>query len=83
MSVIGVARMDDERQPRRLRRRDVVAKALGLRLARALVVEVVEPGLADGHHLGVLGEPHDLLDRHVQLLVRVVRVRAHRAEHVW
>ena len=64
------------------RRRDVVAEALGLRRLRAVVVEVVEPGLADRHHLGVLRQPHDLLDRHVELLVRIVRMRADRAEHV-
>ena len=79
---VGIAGMDHQRQTRLLRRRDVLAKALGLRLARALVVEVVEPGLADGHDLGVLRQPHDLLHRHVQLGVRVVGVRAHRAEHV-
>ena len=32
--------------------------------------------------LGCCGEPHDLLDRHIQLLVRVVRMRADRAEDV-
>ena len=64
------------------RRRDVAAEALGLRLARAVVVEVVEPGLADGHHLGMRRQPHDLLDRDIQLLVGIVRVRADRAEDV-
>ena len=44
---VGVARMDDQRQPGLARGRDVIAKAAFLRLARALVVEVVEPGFAD------------------------------------
>ena len=80
--VVGVARVDDERQLRRPRRGDVAAEALRLGLARAVVVEVVEPRLADGHHLGVPRPLHDRLHRDIELLVGVVRVRADRAEHV-
>ena len=80
--IVGVARMDDKRQLRYARRGDVVAEALRLRLARAVVVEVVEPRLADGHHLGMARALHDLLDRDVELLVGIMRVRADRAEHV-
>ena len=36
-------------------RRDMGAKALLLRVARAEVVVIVEPGLADRHHLWMAG----------------------------
>ena len=49
--VVGLARMDDQRQAGLARRRDVGAEALLLRVARAVVVVIVEPGLADRHHL--------------------------------
>ena len=51
--VVGLARMDDQRQSGLARRRDVVAEALLLRVARAVVVVIVEPGLADRHDLGM------------------------------
>ena len=74
--------MNDQRQPRLPRGGDVVAKALLLRLARAVVVEVVEARLADGDDLGMRGEAHDLLDGNVELLVGIVGMRADRAEDV-
>ena len=51
--VVGLAGVDDQRQPGLARRRDVGAEALLLRVARAVVVVIVEPGLADRHHLGM------------------------------
>ncbi len=51
--VVGLARMDDQRQTGFARRGDVPAEARLLHVARARVVEVVESGLADRHHLGV------------------------------
>ena len=53
--VVGIARMDDQRQAGFTRRGDVLAEAFLLRLARACVVVVVETRLADRHHLGVAG----------------------------
>ena len=60
--VVGVARMDDQRQPGRARRGDVGAEALLLRVARAVVVVIVEPGLADRDHLGMARARDELVD---------------------
>ena len=68
--VVGIARMDDQRQAGLARRRDVVAEALLLRLARAVVVVVVEPGFADRHHLGMARRARSGRRRDVELLVR-------------
>jgi len=78
---VRIARVDDERQLRGARRRDVAAEALRLRRARAIVVKVVEAGLADRHHLGVRRQPHQLIEGDIELLVGIVRVRANRAKH--
>ena len=51
---VGLARMDHQRQAGFARRRDVRAEALLLRVARAVVVVIVEPGLADRHHFRML-----------------------------
>ncbi len=51
--VVGLARMDHQRQAGLARGGDVGAEALLLRVARAVVVVIVEPGLADRHHLGM------------------------------
>ena len=79
---VRLARVDLERQPRLARRGDVAAEAFRLRLGCRVLVVVVEPRLADGDHLGVLGEPHDLLDADIELLVRLVGMRADRAINV-
>ena len=80
--LVGVACMDDERQLGLARGGDMVAKALLLRDTRTLVVEVIQASLADGDHFGVAAQPHDLLHRHIQLLVRVVRMRPDGAEDI-
>ena len=77
--VVGLARMDDQRQSGRARRGDVIAEAALLRVARAVVVVIVEPGLPDRHHLGMTRARDQLVDRDVELLVGVVRMGADRA----
>src|SRR5262249_49700753 len=52
---------------------------LYLRLPRAALVVVVEPGLSDGDHLGMAGAADQLVDGDVKLLVRVMRMRANGA----
>ena len=80
--VVGVAGMDDERQLGLARRRDVPEERRPLRLAGRVVVVVVEPGLADRHHLRIGGEPDQVFRRDVRLFGGVVRMRADRAEDV-
>ena len=60
---IALARMDDERQPGLARRRDVAAKAVLLGVARAEIVVIVEPGLADRDHLGMAAARHEVRRR--------------------
>jgi hypothetical protein len=76
---VGIARMDDQRQTRLARCGDMGAKTLRLRIARRMIVEIVEPGLADRHHFGMSGQPDKVLDSHVQLFSGVVRMGADRA----
>ena len=59
-----------------------VTKPGRLRLARRIVVVIVEPRLPDRHDLRMLGEPDKLFGRHVEFLVRVVRMRSDRAVDV-
>ena len=68
--------MDDERQAGLARRCDVLEEAFALRGAWRLVVEVVEPSFADADALRMLRQPRDLRHRHVELLVRAMRMRA-------
>ena len=56
-----------------------VRKPLRLRVARRLVVVVVEPRLADRHDLRMRRQPDQLVGRDVKLLGGVVRMRADRA----
>ena len=53
VSLVGIARMDDQRQAGLARRGDVGAEALGLLVARAVLVVEVEAGLADADDLGM------------------------------
>ena len=80
--LVGFAGMDDQRQAGLPGRRDMAAKALRLGLRRAEVVVVVETRLAESDDLGVTGARDELLDREVELLVRVMRMRADRAEDI-
>ena len=80
--VVGVARMDHQRQPGFARRRDMSAKAALLRVARRVVVVIVEAGLADRHDFGVPRARDEVARRHMQFLMGVMRMSADRAKHV-
>src|SRR5688572_24913685 len=56
------------------------AQSARLRLARRVVIIIVEPRLADRHHLRVLSHPGQLLRCDVELLVGTVRMRSDRAK---
>jgi hypothetical protein len=60
--LIGVAGMDDERQARLARGRDVDAQALLLHLGAVGGVVVVEPAFADADEFRVLGQGDQLVD---------------------
>ena len=57
-------------------------KAGFLRVARALVVVIVEAGLADRHHFRMLGKRDQRLGIDVEFLVGIMRMRADRAENL-
>src|SRR5262249_28915949 len=74
--------MDNERQPRRARRRNVASKADLLSVARTVVVVVVEPRFPDCDHPGVPRPLDQLLDRYIKFLMCIVRMRPDRAVDV-
>ena len=43
---------------------------------------IVQPRLADPHHLGMLGKLNKLGNSDIQFLMRVVRMGSHRAENI-
>src|SRR5438874_921959 len=77
-----LAAVDDEWQAGFARRRDMKTEALFLGGSRAEVVVVVEPRLADPHHLGMTGQRHKLVHRHIQLFMSVMRVGAYGTENI-
>ena len=76
---VGFARVNDQRQSGRARRRDMGAKAPLLRVARAVVVVIVETRFADRHDFRMPRVGDEIVHCYVQLLVRVMRMRADRA----
>jgi len=64
----------DYRHPRGL------DKALMLRLARRMIVVIVEPRLADGDDDRVGRDGNQVIDRHVRFFPGIVRMRTDRAE---
>src|SRR5262249_35378672 len=74
--------MNDKRKPGRARGRNVIAEAPLLRIAWPVVIVIVDAGFADRCRLGMLGRADDVIDRDVELLVGVVRMRSDRAEDI-
>jgi len=77
--VVRLARMNNERQGALARRGNVRAKSVLLRLTRRIVVVIIEAGFADGDDFCSASAPYELGRRHVELLMRVVRMGAGRA----
>ena len=80
--VIGLAGVDHQRQAGLARGCDMRAEPAFLGVPGAVVVEIVEPGLAERDHLGMPGQRDQLRGRDAVLLIRIVRMGADRAEHV-
>src|SRR5262245_16124812 len=80
--LVRLARMNDERQVGCARNRDVIAEALFLRLARASLVVISEPGFSDCDHFWMARAADQLVDGDVEFLVRVMGMRAERAVDV-
>ena len=60
----------------------MLAQALGLCLARRVVVVIVEAGLADRHDFTIFRQRDQRLGVDVQFLVGVMRMRADRTENL-
>src|SRR5262249_51566411 len=78
----GIAAVDDERQSGLASSRDMRAQGALLRLARTVVVMIIEPHLADPNHLGMPRALDKIARRNIELLVRVMRMGPDRAEHL-
>ncbi len=74
--------MYDERQSGCSRCRDMPPQAHRLRVARRVVVKIIQPRLADRDDLGMGGEPNEIVGRHVQFLIGIMRMRADGTEDV-
>src|SRR4051794_40542011 len=72
--LIGIAGMDHQGQSGLARRGDMGAEDLPLNVPWALVVMIVEAGLADSDAARVLRELDQLLGGHIRLIGGVVRM---------
>ncbi len=81
--LVGLSGVDDQRQPGGAGGGDVGAKTALLRSGRPIVVEVIQPGLAQRHDLRVRRQRNQLLGGNAVLLIRMMRVRADRTIDVW
>src|SRR5476649_2926650 len=79
---VGIARMDDQRQAGLARRGDMDAEALGLFVARTVLVIEVEPGLADADHLGMARRLDQPFGGTLPLLLGLVRMDTNRAPDI-
>ena len=77
--LVGLAGVDHQRQAGRARRRDMGAKAALLRLARAVLVEIIQPRLAERHDLRMLRQLDQFVRGNAVFLVGVMRMGADRA----
>ena len=77
--LVGVAGVDDQRQAGGAGRRDMGAKAALLRLARAVLIEIIQPRLAQRHDLGMPGQLDQLAGGNAVFLVGLMRMGADRA----
>ena len=80
--LVGVARMDHQRQAGFLRGLDMDAEAAFLNLGAFGSVVIIEPGLADRDEFLVAGQRHQLLHRRHRLLGRAHRMGARGIEHL-
>jgi hypothetical protein len=74
--LVGVASMDYQRQAGRAGGGDVRAKTAFLSLARAVLVEVIQPRFTQRHHLWMLRQFNQFLCRNAVFLICIVRMRA-------
>lgn len=74
--------MNDERQLGLARRLDMDAEALCLDIARAQIIMIIEPRLADADHSGMARDVDELARRHVRLFGGIMRMRADGAEDI-
>ena len=77
--LVGIAGVDHQRQAGGARGGDMGAKAALLRLARAVLVEIIQPRLAQRHDLRMLGQLDQFAGGNAVFLVGVMRMGADRA----
>jgi hypothetical protein len=74
--------MDDKRKAGFSRRADMRAESPLLRLARRIVIMIIEPGFADCHDFFTAAADHKFGQADVRFFVGVMRMRADRAINV-
>ena len=77
--LVGIAGMNDQRQAGRTRGGDVGAKAALLRFAGAVLVEIIQPRLAQRHDFGMPRQLDQFVRGNPVLFVGVMRMGADRA----
>ena len=80
--VVGVAHVADDRPLGRRRKAEKAHEDVPLHLSRGMVVEVIEPGLADGYHAGLLGQRFEGRPEVRRDLGCVVRVNADGGKYI-
>ena len=80
--VLGIAGVDDQRQPGVARRRDMRAEAGALTIAVRMVVIIVEPGFSDRDDTAVRRLCDELGSVDIGMGIGLVRVDAHRGPNV-
>ncbi len=80
--IVGLARVDHQRQADLARRLDVLPEHRRLHVARAEIIVEVEAAFADAHHAGTLGQRHKIGRRHGRVVFRFMRMGADGAPDV-
>ncbi len=78
---IRIARMNDERQPRFARGGDMGAKPTRLCITRGLVVEIIQPRLANADAARMGREPHQFFGGNAIFFAGLMRMCANRAPY--
>ena len=68
--------MNDDGQLGRMRQRHLIAEDLSLRVARRMIVEIVEPDFAPRDHFGMLRQRCELIEMLLGNFLRLVRMNA-------
>ena len=81
-SAVGLTCMDNQRQAGFARRRNMGAKPLRLRRARAQVIVIIQPRLTDANYLRMLCQLNKVIHGYIKLFMRMVRMGSYSTENI-